>query len=199
MRYLRVVLHSGKYDIWDSIPGGARDFFKKFQSVSVAHLDTYCLSAGSSFSKGKVTRVWSWPLTTIIRNFVPSIPKNFSSLSTCSCFIQLLYPLMKCQVGCGSAVGIVTRHGLDGQGIESRWGRDFLHPSRPALGPTQPPVQWIPEEKRPRGGAQHPSKCRGQERVGLCLYSPFGPSWPVMGEHLPLFTFWWSANKARNV
>jgi hypothetical protein len=30
--------------------------------------------------------------------------------------------------------------GLDGPGIESRWGRDFSHTSRPALGPTQPPV-----------------------------------------------------------
>jgi hypothetical protein len=41
-----------------------------------------------------------------------------------------------------SAVCIATRYGLNGPGIESRWRRDFLHPSRPALGPTQPPVQW---------------------------------------------------------
>ena len=43
-------------------------------------------------------------------------------------------------VGHGSVVGKATRYGLDGPGIESRWGRDFPHPSRPALGPTQPPV-----------------------------------------------------------
>ena len=45
--------------------------------------------------------------------------------------------------GPGSSVGIATDYGLDGSGIESRWGRDFQHLSRPALGPTQPPVQWI--------------------------------------------------------
>jgi len=44
----------------------------------------------------------------------------------------------------GSSVGIVTDYGLDGPGIESRWGRDFPHFSRPALGPIQPPVQWVP-------------------------------------------------------
>ena len=43
----------------------------------------------------------------------------------------------------GIAVGIATRYGLDGSGIESRWGRDFSHLSRPALRPTQPPIQWV--------------------------------------------------------
>ena len=55
-----------------------------------------------------------------------------------------LYPSFCNGVGRDSSVGIATRYGLDDPGIESRWGRDFPHPSRPVLGPTQPPVQWVP-------------------------------------------------------
>jgi hypothetical protein len=46
--------------------------------------------------------------------------------------------------GPGSSVGIATAYGLDGPEIESRWGRDFSHLSRSALGPTQPPVKLVP-------------------------------------------------------
>jgi hypothetical protein len=45
-------------------------------------------------------------------------------------------------VGRESVVSIATGFGLGGSGIEFRWGRDFLHPSKP--GPTQPPIQWVP-------------------------------------------------------
>ena len=51
-------------------------------------------------------------------------------------------------MGRDSSVGVSTRYGLDGPGIESRCEPDFLHPSRPALGPTQPPIQWVPSLSR---------------------------------------------------
>ena len=53
-------------------------------------------------------------------------------------------PLHSLKGGPGSVVSIVTGYGLDGSGIESRWGRDFPHLSRLAVGATQPPVQWVP-------------------------------------------------------
>ena len=46
--------------------------------------------------------------------------------------------------GLDSSVDTAIRYGLVGPGIESQWGRDFPHPSRPALRPTRPPVQWVP-------------------------------------------------------
>jgi len=40
----------------------------------------------------------------------------------------------------GSSVGIVTDYGLDGPG-SNPGGDEIFRPSRPALGPTQPPVK----------------------------------------------------------
>jgi len=48
------------------------------------------------------------------------------------------------RMGRDGVVGIATRYGLDGPGIESRWSLDFPHQSRPALGPNHPPTQLLP-------------------------------------------------------
>jgi hypothetical protein len=43
--------------------------------------------------------------------------------------------------------GIAQHYGLDDRGFESRQGLKiflFTTASRPVLGPTQPPIQWIP-------------------------------------------------------
>ena len=95
-------------------------------------------------------------------------------------------------VGRNSSVGTATCYWLDGPGIESRWGARFSAPVQ--TGPGAYPAfctmgtSSFPGVKRPGSGADHPppSKCRGQERVGLYLYSPSGTSWPVMGAPLPL-------------
>jgi hypothetical protein len=75
-------------------------------------------------------------------------------------------------MGRDNVVGIATRYELDGPGIESRWGRDFQHPSRPA----------------PGRGVDHPppSSAEVKEIVELYLYSPSGPSWSVLGRTLAL-------------
>jgi hypothetical protein len=82
--------------------------------------------------------------------------------------------ILVCKLGSsgpGSVVGIATAYRLDGPGIESRWGRDFPHLSRPALRPTQPPVQWVfPGGKvRPRRDADpsSPSSAEVKNRVEL--------------------------------
>jgi hypothetical protein len=73
------------------------------------------------------------------------------SKRNCNTFSKGAYVFSKIQHGPGSVVGIATAYGLDSPGIESRWGRDFPHPSRPSLRPNQLPVQWAPGLSRGRG------------------------------------------------
>jgi hypothetical protein len=60
----------------------------------------------------------------------------------------------------------------------------FSTASRPALEPTQPPIQWVPEVlslgvKRPGREAHHspPSSADVNECVGLYLHSPHMSPW----------------------
>jgi hypothetical protein len=112
----------------------------------------------------------------------------------CLCYFTSCFPLCWRELiklhstseGRESAVGIATRYGLDGPGIESQWGLDFPHLSRPVLGP----VSLLYNEYRVFIGGKAagawrwpptPSSTEVKERVKLYLYSPTGPSWRVIG------------------
>jgi hypothetical protein len=78
--------------------------------------------------------------------------------------------------GPGSVVGIATGYGLDRPGIESRWGRDFSHLSRPTL--SVHPVSCtmgtasFPEPKSGQGVTLTPHILL-VSLVELYLYSPY--------------------------
>jgi len=86
------------------------------------------------------------------------------------------------EVGRDSVVGIATRYGMNGPGIESRWGARF---SAPVLtDPGTHPASYtmgagsFPGVKRPGRGVDHPPPCSAEvkEIVDLYLYFPSGPS-----------------------
>jgi len=79
---------------------------------------------------------WQMGLCVAPRTVVPG------SKSTCEGCFFFSFSDMAVVWGRGSSVGIATSYGLDGPGIECRWGRDFPHSSRLPLEPTKPPIKW---------------------------------------------------------
>jgi len=86
-----------------------------------------------------------------------------------------------------SSAGIATRYGLDGPGLESRWGIRFSAPVH--TGSEAHPASYtigagsFTGVKRPGRGVDQPPpyNARVKERVELYVYSPSGPSWQVLG------------------
>jgi len=82
--------------------------------------------------------------------------------------LVLSHLYLQCRGPC-SSVGLATDFGLDGPGWNPG-GDTTFRLSRPALGPTQPPVQWIPGlsrgYRRPGRGADPPLHldCRGPRK-----------------------------------
>ena len=95
----------------------------------------------------------------------------------------------------GPPVGIATRYGLDGPGIEFQWGGEIFL--------TRPDWPWsLPNLLYNGYGVNFPglsgrgvvltthprSSAEVKERVEMYLYSPSGPSWPVLWRTLLYFT-----------
>ena len=76
--------------------------------------------------------------------------------------------------------GQVSKKNLDCPGTQYQWERGSPHPSRSALGPTQPLIQAV-SSLLPDVNHPHPSSAEVKERVELYLYFSFGPSRPVLG------------------
>jgi hypothetical protein len=80
-----------------------------------------------------------------------------------------------------TSVGKATRYGMDGQGIESRWGGRFSAPVQTGAGAH--PASYttgtgsFPGVKRPGRGADHPPQFSAEVKERACSE----PSWPVIG------------------
>jgi hypothetical protein len=94
---------------------------------------------------------------------------------------------------------IVVGYGLDNQGFQHRQGLEiflFTTISRPALGPTQPTTQWMPEAlslgvKWPVHKADHSPPSTAKDKcMELYLHSPIRfMAWCSVKNHRDNFTF----------
>jgi len=112
----------------------------------------------------------------------------YKTLQRCSCYWMLLPP-PHFKFTYDSSVGITTSYG---------WGAKFSVPVQTGPGPQPPPhlpIQWVPvlfPGGKAAGAWRWPptqSSAEVKERVELYLYSPPGPSWPVLWWTLYLYLY----------
>jgi hypothetical protein len=124
----------------------------------------------------------------IIRKLVDSVVCNvlgFARDLTDGFWIGLLH-LIHSHKGRDSVVGITTGYGLDDRMVGVRvpvGSRIFSTSSRPALGSTQPPIQWVtgalsPKLKRQgREADDSPPANAEVKKVWIYTFTPPAPSW----------------------
>ena len=115
------------------------------QKSQFTSLHKLYLEPGQLSQMRTVTRLWA--------GFIPGRLKTLFSFSKCLYWSwgpaslqsegQWLYIITSDTWCLDSICGIATHYGLDDPGIKSRCQQDCQHPTGPALGPTQPPIQWI--------------------------------------------------------
>jgi hypothetical protein len=159
---------------------------------------------------------WSWVLIKSLQSFgqgVPDLLRNvhdsvFKSPSLAPTLIQMnlvgaLPPHISRFVSIppfpDSSVGIATGYGLDGRCSIAGRGRFYslFIISRPALGPTQPPIQWAPGAISPgvkQGGReadQSPPSSAVVKSSGATLPLPHTSSWHELrtGTNLTFLSF----------
>ena len=102
--------------------------------------------------------------------------------------------IYSCLCGPGSSVRIATDYGLDGPG-SNPGGDEIFRPSRPALGPAQPPAKWVSGlsrgKVRSERAADHspPSSAAVMEEWSYTSTHPLGHTGPVTGSIYLTFTF----------
>jgi len=102
-----------------------------------------------------------------------------------------------------SSVSIASDCGLDGSGSNTCGDEIFL-PSRPTLGPTQPPVKWIPGlslgKVWPGRAAEHSPSSRTavMEEESYTSTHPLGHTGPVT-ESLYFYLYIVMDNKAKEI
>jgi hypothetical protein len=113
--------------------------------------------------------------------YIPSTATE-AIMYPCACIVYQFWIYM--YSSWDSSVGIGTRYGLDGPGIESQWGVRFSTPiqTSPGAHPASY-TQSFPGLKQPGRGVDHPtpSRAKVKDRVQPHFYSHSGPSWPVLG------------------
>ena len=177
--HLHVLFDTTRYDGW----------LQTFLGKLLLPSSGYGMEAASSERMTKCTRI-HWVIT-------HKIPIRLNRVSCCLILYTIPYP-----TGPDSVVGIATGYGLDGQGIESRWGRDFpsvqtgpgAHPASCIMGPGSfpgvnsgrgvtltPHTLLVPQSRKSRAitllrlWAVRTVQSLSACTVELYLYSPYGP------------------------